>query len=92
MNYNVLFDKRFTTDVESHRKAGRLDLVKKIGVLINELENHPRIGTGKPERLKHYQGEVWSRRIDIHHRLVYEIRDKELIVIAVAAYGHYGDK
>ena len=92
MNYTVIFDEFFIDDVERHRQAERHDLVSKIGVLVSELENHPRIGTGKPERLKHLQGDVWSRRIDSRHRLIYEIRNQELIVIAVSAYGHYGDK
>ncbi|MFI3269017.1 MAG: Txe/YoeB family addiction module toxin [Rikenellaceae bacterium] len=62
-----------------------------VGIL-GELIEHPRSGTGKPEPLKGYaERELWSRRIDQKHRLVYEIRDDELIVIAIAAYGHYGD-
>jgi toxin YoeB len=92
MIYAVIFDEHFTIDVELHRKAGRLELVNKIKILIDELENHPRMGTGKPERLKYYKGEVWSRRIDYRHRLIYEIRNQELIVIAISAYGHYDEK
>jgi len=30
---------------------------------IAEMTRTPRTGTGKPERLKHLGGEVWSRRI-----------------------------
>jgi len=92
MKYTIDYSEEFTVHLDLHKKSGNFILIHKIDSFLNELENHPRIGTGKPERLKHYQGEVWSRRIDNHHRLVYEIRDKELIVIAVAAYGHYGDK
>ncbi|MFR9624293.1 MAG: type II toxin-antitoxin system YoeB family toxin, partial [Rikenellaceae bacterium] len=54
----------------------------------------PRSGTGKPERLKGYapEREMWSRRIDSKNRLIYQIKEQELVVIAVAAYGHYDDK
>lgn len=31
--------------------------------LISETMRTPRTGTGKPERLKHLGGEIWSRRI-----------------------------
>jgi toxin YoeB len=92
MKYTIEYAKEFTEHLDLHKKSGNLILIRKIDSFLDELENHPRTGTGKPERLKHYQGEVWSRRIDDHHRLVYEIREQELIVIAIAAYGHYGNK
>ena len=45
-----------------------------------------------PERLKHYEGEVWSRRINKKDRLIYEIFDSEVVVFVVSALGHYNDK
>jgi toxin YoeB len=66
--------------------------VVKIDKLLAELALHPRGGTGKPERLRHMEGEVWSRRIDRRHRLRYEIFEDTLVVVAISAYGHYGDK
>ena len=38
--------------------------------LIAETTRTPRTGTGKPERLSHLGGEVWSRRITERDRLV----------------------
>ncbi len=35
---------------------------------------------------------IRSRRISRKHRLVYEIHDTEVIVLVLAAYGHYEDK
>ncbi|MBQ6652746.1 MAG: Txe/YoeB family addiction module toxin, partial [Prevotella sp.] len=49
-------------------------------------------GTGHPEQLKGEPHGRWSRRITQKHRLVYEIRDTEVIVIVLTAYGHYEDK
>ena len=60
--------------------------------LIAELYESPRVGTGHPEPLKGRIPEQWSRRISKKHRLVYEIHDKEVIVLVLAAYGHYDDK
>ena len=48
--------------------------------LIAEVVRTPR--TGKPERLKHLGGEVWSRRITEKDRLVYDIQHDMIIVIA----------
>lgn len=60
--------------------------------LISELYETPREGTGHPEHLKGTSSERWSRRISRKHRLVYEIHDTEVIVLVLAAYGHYDDK
>ena len=68
---------------QSYRKALRL---------ISELYEHPRVGTGHPEQLSGDLSGKWSRRINKKHRLIYEIRDQEVIVIVISAYGHYTDK
>ena len=60
--------------------------------LIAELQEHPRTGTGKPEPLSGDRMGQWSRRISKKHRMVYEIRDTEVIVLILTAYGHYDDK
>ncbi|MCL2097422.1 MAG: Txe/YoeB family addiction module toxin [Bacteroidales bacterium] len=91
MSYKVLVDPSCLLDIKRHKQAGNRKLVLKIEHLISELAEHPRTGTGKPEQLKNYTQEIWSRRIDQKHRLIYEIRERELIVIAIAAYGHYND-
>ena len=92
MTYRLKFHKRFIEHIEKHKKAGNKILVKKIEALITEIREHPRTGTGKPEQLKHFPDETWARHIDAKHRLVYEIVEDELIIIAISAYGHYDDK
>ncbi len=64
--------------------------IKKLTSLINELEQHPRTGTGKLEMLKYLHGkEIWSRRINREHRLVYSIDDNIITVIVISVFGHY---
>jgi len=65
---------------------------KKAMKLIAEIIEHPRTGTGKPELLNGDKAGRWSRRITQKHRLIYEIHDDIVVVIVVAAYGHYDDK
>lgn len=65
---------------------------KKVSKLIEELKQHPKMGTGHPEPLKGNRTNQWSRHITDKHRLIYEIRDTEVIVIVISAYGHYDDK
>jgi toxin YoeB len=57
--------------------------------LIAETTRAPRAGTGKPERLKHLGGEVWSRRITEKDRLVYDIQSEMITIIACRF--HYDD-
>ena len=57
--------------------------------LIAETTRPPRTGTGKPERLKHLGGEVWSRRITEKDRLVYDSQPDLITVIACRF--HYDD-
>jgi len=47
----------------------------------------PHNGIGKPEPLKYLGGDVWSRRVSLEHRMVYEIFGN-LIVVAAFRY-HY---
>ena len=60
--------------------------------LLDELMEPPRTGTGHPEPLSGDRAGQWSRRITLKHRLVYEIRETEVVVLVLTAYGHYDDK
>ena len=90
--YEVELHDNATRDIRKHHKAGNKLLVKRIYNFLSELNTHPRTGTGKPECLKGYKIETWSRRIDQEHRLIYEIHEGKLKVLAISAHGHYGDK
>lgn len=65
---------------------------KKVVAFIEELKEHPKTGTGHPEPLKGKPEGRWSRQISKKHRLVYRIFETEVVVLVIAAYGHYDDK
>lgn len=92
MTFEVEYTIEALEDIEKLKKTGNKALVSKLFSLIQELKEHPEKGTGKPERLKHYNQNIWSRRIDKKHRLVYLIDGIKIVVIILGAYGHYGDK
>lgn len=52
----------------------------KIAELVKDIQRNPFSGIGKPEPLKHELKGLWSRRITDEHRLVYEIKDEEIII------------
>ncbi len=56
-------------------------VLTKINQLLKDISRHPFTGLGKPEPLRHkYQG-FWSRRIDGEHRLIYQVKDDEIIIL-----------
>jgi toxin YoeB len=55
-------------------------ILKKINELIKDIQRTPYKGIGKPEPLKYDLTGLWSRRIDREHRLVYQIKDEELLI------------
>ncbi|MGA0199882.1 MAG: Txe/YoeB family addiction module toxin [Prochlorotrichaceae cyanobacterium] len=63
--------------IENDRKKAT-----KIIKLIREIQRTPFEGTGKPEPLKHELSGCWSRRIDQEHRLVYEVLDEKIRILA----------
>jgi toxin YoeB len=50
--------------------------------LIENIQKTPFEGLGKPEPLKHELKGLWSRRIDREHRLVYEVLDDKVRILA----------
>ena len=63
--------------IERDRKKA-LKIIK----LIREVQRNPFECTGQPEALKHELSGCWSRRIDQEHRLVYEVLDDKIRILA----------
>jgi toxin YoeB len=73
MIFEIDFTLEALEDIEKLKKTGNKLILKKLFSLIQELKQHPETGTGKPERLKHYQQNTWSRRIDRNQALSKEM-------------------
>lgn len=50
--------------------------------LIQETQNDPFGGIGKPEPLRHELAGCWSKRIDDEHRLVYQVLENKIRILA----------
>ena len=50
--------------------------------LIKDIQRDPFRGIGKPEPLKHELKGCWSRRIDNEHRLIYEVAQHKIRILA----------
>lgn len=65
-------------------------ILKRINLLIKELQREPFAGIGKPEPLKFGLTGYWSRRINDEHRLVYNVDETGLIILQCRY--HYANK
>ena len=92
MSYKLIIQPEAKMHLIAHAKAGNKILLKKIRNLFEELKEHPKTGTGKPEKLRYQQTEIWSRRIDNRHRMEYVIDNDMVIVFVISLWGHYGNK
>ena len=62
-------------------------MLKRINLLIVDIQRHPFTGLGDPEPLRFNWTDYWSRRIDREHRIIYKATD-DAIIIAQCRY-HY---
>ncbi len=87
----VIFAPKALEDLKYWKKSGNKIIQKKIQGLILAIQKNPFEGIGKPEQLKHNLSGLWSRRINQEHRLVYEINERNEIIILdiLSLKGHY---
>ncbi len=55
-------------------------ILSKISDLLKDISRNPMSGKGKPEPLKHKYKGYWSRKIDSEHRLIYKVKDNEILI------------
>ena len=63
-------------------------LIEKVKALIELLEDNPYTTPPSYEKLLGFK-EVYSRRINAQHRLVYEVRKEENVVVIIRMWTHY---
>lgn len=87
MSYHLDFSRQAENDINFYKKSGNKAVLKKIFLLLSEIAEHPFEGTGKPEPLKFSLSGYWSRRINLEHRIVYEVIEHKILVHSLK--GHY---
>lgn len=78
---NVTFTPTALDDLRYWLKTDKR-LAERVLALLEETRRTPFEGTGKPEALRFQLAGCWSRRIDREHRLVYQVEENEIVVIA----------
>ena len=84
----VTFTERATAELGWWKKHDPA-VVARIRSLLESMQTTPFSGIGKPEPLKHGYSGCWSRRISQRHRLVYRVKDGEILILQCRFhYGH----
>lgn len=78
---NISFTSTAFDDLRYRMRHDR-KTAERIMALIEEIKRNPFTGSGKPEPLKFQLAGCWSRRISLEHRLVYLVKDGEIVVLA----------
>ncbi|EFW08864.1 addiction module toxin [Actinomyces sp. oral taxon 178 str. F0338] len=85
--WRVVFSKQAAKDAKKLSSSG---LKPKAQALINLLEEDPFAAPPRYERLVGDLSGMCSRRINIQHRLVYEVFEEERTVRVLRMWTHYG--
>ncbi len=82
----AVFQPQFIQDL-AYFVANERKLALRLIDLIQGIVRDPFVGIGKPEPLKRFGADVWSRRLTDEHRVVYIVK-QDRIYFAQARY-HY---
>jgi Txe/YoeB family toxin of toxin-antitoxin system len=86
VKWEVVFTKDAQKDSKKIASAG---LRAKVEGLLDVLEDNPYQNPPPFEKLVGDLSGAYSRRINIHHRLVYQVLDKEKVVKVIRMWSHY---
>lgn len=75
------FDRAAIEDLEWWIRTDR-KIALRVLRIIQETQAEPFGGIGKPEALKRELAGCWSKRIDDEHRLVYQVFDTKIRILA----------
>jgi len=84
--YTIVFTKRAVNDIAKLKAAG---LDKKAKALVELLKENPLQSPPSFEKLKGDLNGAFSRRINIQHRLVYQIIEEQKTVKILLMWTHY---
>jgi len=84
--YTIVYTKKAAKDIP-HLKAAKLD--KKVKALIDVIRKNPYRNPPPYEKLRGDLYGAYSRKINIQHRLVYEVIEEEKTIKIISMWTHY---
>lgn len=86
--YRIIFSSMAEKDKKLLKQAG---LEKKTKDILNLMEKNPFVNPPRYEKLVGNLCGFYSRRINIKHRIVYEVFEKERTIKVLRMWTHYED-
>lgn len=86
MNWELMFTKQAQKDAKKLASAG---LQKKAQILLKVITENPFQNPPSYEKLVGDLAGAYSRRINIQHRLVYQVFRKERVIKVIRLWTHY---
>lgn len=84
--YKIVYTKKVIKDIPKIKSIGATDKVKR---LIEVMKKNPFQNPPPYEKLVGDLQGAYSRRINIQHRLVYQVLEKEKTVKIISIWSHY---
>ena len=91
VKWKVLFHRYAVKDLELLKRAGLSAKAKALAELAELLEKDPFQTPPPYEKLSGDLKGLYSRRINVQHRLVYEVNEENRTVRVLRMWTHYGD-
>ncbi len=88
VEYKILYSKLALKDAKKLSRAG---LAKKAQNLIEIIKKDPFKNPPPYEKLVGNLKGAYSRRINIQHRIVYEVRESDKVIRILRMWSHYGE-
>jgi toxin YoeB len=88
MSWRLKYSKQAQKDSLKLASSGLKDKAEKLLILLSE---NPYQSPPSFEKLRGTSSPVYSRRINIHHRLVYQVFEDERVVKILRMWTHYGE-
>lgn len=88
VEYKILYSKLAQKDA---KKLSSANLATKAKELISHIKEDPFKTPPPYEKLVGNLNGAYSRRINIQHRLVYEVKEEEKLIRVLRMWSHYGE-
>ena len=88
MNWIIKIENVAKEDLQYYRKKNKALYIKCFDI-IQDILDDPETWIWKPEQLKHFKENMWSRRVDNEHRIVYSIDDGRWSIDFLSFRCHY---
>lgn len=88
VKYKILYSKLALKDA---KKLSKINLDIKAKTLIEIIKNNPFKNPPPYEKLVGNLSGAYSRRINIKHRIIYQVREMDKVIRILRMWSHYGE-